>query len=456
MPYEVPAFYAADKYVTKPLFGEQKDEGPKRRWYDPARGVDFAKDIAKTTAFQFGGFMLPAAAMGAAKGSSLNFYNTMTSAKFSELERTALGRSQKYVYQNSLRLKGILQEVGHDLLDVVDKSVKFGERSSGGLAAAFLGMKDVHFNPVADMYARRHGESVLGDATKARRKDTVQNLARDIFKGDKTALNKTVSDNAKVDSLLDLIPGYKSVRQGINQGYKQYKNLGYAQKYIDKPSGNFNEVMKGIARNLRVRADAEGSYPEIVTQTLRDSVKNIQTKRTSALFEVINQYGKQTDASSIYSPFNRMLRAQVYKDRLASKLISEHGVDENTAKTFARNLSITDDVFRDKTGIVGYKPNGFPEYGKIQEFIHPSERLSVSKEKIVGENFFEELISRYNGGKYGKAAPLPTNLTGDKLKELIYNIDYSDEFMGAMDIARSKRSYIRSRRWIANFGKKSF
>ena len=36
LPYEVPAFYAADKYITKPLFGNgEEDLGPKKKKNDP-------------------------------------------------------------------------------------------------------------------------------------------------------------------------------------------------------------------------------------------------------------------------------------------------------------------------------------------------------------------------------------------------------------------------------------
>lgn len=411
MPYEVPGFYAADKYVNKPLFGGEKDEGPKRKWYDPARGVDFAKGIAKAAALQFGGFMLPSAALGASKASSLNFYNTMTEAKLGELSKTTLGQTQRFVYEKSLNLKGILQEVGQDVGNIFEKSVKFGERSTGAIATAFLASKSVHSNPVADLYSQRHGIPITGVNKKFSRKN-VQDFARDVFRGDKEALNRGINDNAKVDNLLDLIPGYKSVRQGFNQGYKQYKNLGFAQKYIDNPGGTYNEVMEGIAKNLGTRRNAQGGFSEDVINTFKESIKNVQRKRRTNLFDVTSQYVNKSE-SKIISPFVKQQRGNAYKDRLKDKLIQE-GVDSGAAESFARNISVTDDIFRETYNYESKK--------RVIESIAPSERLRIGKDKIQGENFFQQLIDRYNGGKIGKNVPL-NNFTGNKLEEIISDLD---------------------------------
>lgn len=432
LPYEAPAFAAAER-ITKPLFGSPEEEGPKRRWYDPARGVDFAKDIAKAAGLQFGGFMLPGAVLGASKGSSLNFYNTMTSTKFA-----GLGNTRQDIYKNSLNLKGALQEVGHDALDIFEKSVKFGERSSGGLAAAFLGLKDINFNPVGELYRRRHGASPLRG--QARRKDVIQNLAKDIFKGDKAVLNQSVEDHAKINTLLDLIPGYKSVRQGFDQGYKQYKSLGFAQQYIDSPGTSFNKSLAGIAKGLGIEAK-DGVYGPEATDALSKSVKNIQTKRTSKLYESLRGVEKEI-SNSPYGSFQKMLRGQAYKNILEEKLVVDFGFDRNTVNTFMKNLSVTDDVYRDTT-ITEVNRDGKRVARQIQQYITPSERLSVSTPKIVGENFFEELTSRYNLGKIGKANPLPKDFH-TALERTIHETDLSKTFQSG-NIHNTNKKLLKGR-----------
>jgi hypothetical protein len=382
---------------------------------------------------QFGGFMLPGAVLGASKGSSLNFYNTMTSTKFE-----GLGNTRQNIYKNSLNLKGALQEVGQDALDVFEKSVKFGERSSGGLAAAFLGLKDINFNPVGELYKRRHGASQL--VGQARRKDVVQNLAKDIFKGDKAVLNQSVEDHAKINTLLDLIPGYKSVRQGFNQGYRQYKSLGFAQQYIDSPGSSFNKSLAGVAKGLGIKAE-DGFYPREASDALAKSVKNIQTKRTSKLYESLRGVKEQINADDPYGSFQKMLRGQAYKDIIEERLVKQ-GFDNNTVNTFMKNLSVTDDVYRDTTKSVR-GPDGKMRLKQVQEYITPSERLSVNTQKIVGENFFEELTSRYNAGKIGKANPLPKDFH-TVLERTIQDVDKSRTFQSG-NIYRTNRNILQKR-----------
>ena len=88
-----------------------------------------------------------------------------------------------------------------------------------------------------------------------------------------------------------------------------------------------------------------------------------------------------------------MLRQGAYKDRLQQQLI-EGGLDESVAKNFTANLTVSDDIYR----VVSSKKTG----GSVKESISPTERLRMGKEEIVGEDFFGQLINRFNSGKYGK------------------------------------------------------
>lgn len=422
LPYEVPAFYAADKYITKPLFGGgEQDTGPKKKWYDPSRGVDIAKDLAKTTLFQMGGFMLPTAAAGAAKESSLNFYRTAqerlmatNATGYSTIKNT----TKHAIYEKSLNLKGILEGVGHDLFSVLDKSIKFSERSSGALSSAFIAMTDIHKNPVAALYSQRHGSTPAPGAAKPSRKQVVQNLAKDIYKGDKTKLNQVdvgkPLQGTQIDSMLDLIPGYKAVRQGAKTAHEEYQKLSFAQSFLDKPGTNWNKINDGFAKILGAdKATTEGA--KLINASLGESILNIQRKRSSDVFSLLREFDTKTGGRSASTNFIKMLRQGAYKDRLEKQLIND-GLDESVAKQFSRNLTVSDDIYREIA-----KRDG----GVAKAVISPTERLRMGDEEIVGEDFFGQLITRFNSGKYGRNNPIPDVFDADKLRKSVNEVDRS-------------------------------
>jgi hypothetical protein len=414
----VPAFYAADKYITKPLFGGgEENAGPKKKWYDPSRGIDIAKDLAKTTLFQMGGFMLPTAAAGAAKESSLNFYRTaqerLMATNATGFSNLSAGTAKHAIYEKSLNLKGMLEGVGHDLFSVLDKSIKFSERSSGALASAFVAMTDVHKNPVAALYSQRHGSAPAPGTPKPSRRQVVQNLARDIYKGNTTTLNNGIQ-GTKLDSMLDLIPGYKSVRQGAKTAHEEYQKLSFAQSFLDKPGTNWNKIQEGFGKILGAdKATTEGA--QLINTSLGESILNIQRKRSSDAFSLLREFDTKTGGGSASTNFIKMLRQGAYKNRLEQRLIDD-GLSEAVAKKFSQNLTVSDDIYREIS-----KNNG----GFVKEIISPTERLGMGKEEIVGEDFFGQLISRFNSGKYGKNNPIPDVFDADKLRRSVNAVDQS-------------------------------
>jgi hypothetical protein len=415
LPYEVPALYAADKFITRPLFlGPEEKTGPQKKWYDPSRGVDIAKDLAKTTLFQLGGFVIPSAAAGAAKESSLNFFRTAqerllstNSTGYSTLTKAPFfgGGAKHAVYERSLNLKGILEGVGQDLFSVLDKSIKFSERSSGALASAFLALNDAQKNPVLGLYSQRRGVIPQGAGTQPSRKQVVQDLAKDIYKGNKKALNRGLQGTTKIDSLLDLIPGYKALSSAAKTGHNEYRKLSFAQQFIDTPGNNYNQIRRGFSKILNV---SENSTE--IDKALGESILNIQRKRSSDLFKVLDEFNEKVGPqSNLSNSFQFLLRQGDYKQRLIREMVS-NGLDETTAKRFASGLQINDDVFR--------------RVGKKNiEFINPTERFNIGNTPIVGEDFFGELISRFNRGKVGKGSPIPESFTPDALRQSISNID---------------------------------
>jgi len=419
LPYEVPAFYAVDKTVGRKLFGREEPEGPRKKWYDPSRITDIGKDLAKTTAFQLGGFVLPAAMAGASKESSLNFFRTAEQrwdsmyAGYKQLTPV-----QKKLYENTNFLRGSLSEVGQDIFNVLDKSIKFSERSSGALSVAFSTLSGINKNPVSDLYAARHGANPSQPVSTK-----IKNIASDIYRGDKQALNDGLADSTKIESLLDLIPGYKSIRQGLAQGYKQYKNLSAAQIYLDKSGDTLQAAQKIIAK-----ANKLGPTPadRDVNPILVESIENILRKRTSPLIRLAQDFEEQVGIRKIpgrgrvpnldYSAskgylsdsFKREAFDAEYRRQLVNRLSQINGVDKTSAQKFADQLYF--DEYPWKT--VG---------GKVDpEFIAPENRITIGG-SAPEEDFFGAIIERYNKGKAGQLNPL--TLTPDDFQSALSDVD---------------------------------
>jgi hypothetical protein len=371
-----------------------------------------------------GGFMLPTAAAGAAKESSLNFYRTAqerlmatNATGYSTIKNT----TKHAIYEKSLNLKGMLEGVGHDLFSVLDKSIKFSERSSGALASSFIAMTDIHKNPVAALYSQRHGSTPAPGLSKPSRKQVIQNLARDIYKGDKAALNKITTSTGtgtvqgtKIDSMLDLIPGYKAVRQGAKSAHEEYQKLSFAQSFLDKPGYNWNKIQEGFGKILGAdKATTEGA--QLINTSLGESILNIQRKRSSDVFSLLREFDTKAGGKGASTDFIKMLRQGAYKSRLEQRLIDD-GLSEAVAKKFSQNLSVSDDIYREIA-----TSSGIP----AKEIISATERLGMGEQEIVGEDFFGQIIARFNSGKFGKNNPIPDTFNADALSKAVAAVDKS-------------------------------
>lgn len=409
LPYEVPAFYAADKTVGRTLFGRKDDEkGPRKKWYDPSRAIDIGKDIAKTAAFQIGGFMIPVGLAGASKNSSLNFFRTAekrwdsTYAGYKQLTP-----AQKKLYERTNFLRGSLSELGTDVADVLDKTIKFSERSTGALSSAMVAIQGVHKNPVGDLYAARHGAQ-----PNATFSEKAKNIAKDIYLGNKRALNNGLEDSLKVSTLLDFIPGYKAIRQGLSQGTKEYKSLKAAQVYLDSPSDQLTAAQKIISR---AHFKTENIVDADVNPIFIRSVSNLLAKRSSPIVRLAQQFEKEVGLPSatagrldfVSQKFRREVFDGEYKRQLAKRL-ELAGADEEAAKRFSDQIYFTEYPFKKVKGIAE------PEY------IAAENRITLGGRRPESD-FFQSLIDRFNEGTAGQGAKL--NLTAAELKNQIRQLD---------------------------------
>lgn len=434
LPYEVPAFYVADKAINKRLLGHESDldrDSQDHHWYNPVPLLTtFAKDIAKTTLMQMGGFMIPAAMGSAAGKGSMNFYHN-ASQNLSELKG-----AKKLAGESIFFTQGMLQKVGHDLFDVLQKGINVSQRSTGAMAAAWTAYSTAEANPVQTLWRNRHGANA-GDAAAATsgktlsKKERFDAIATTIFRGNNEALN---SDSLSDSALLDLIPGYKAIKESVLEGRTKYRTIKDAQSLLDG-TVTYNDLFrKGLYNE-----DSSRKY-------LSTTIQEIQSKANSPLTKVndfFNDFANVStkDGNVKINPsqkFYQAINRQVYKEELKNRLIQNHGVSEKTADSFVKSLRIDRDLtFKPAAGKgrdafsegyarkLGLRPDR-------ERLISPENRFSIGKGSMSEGDFFGELISKFNQSKSGINQPL--NITSDDLQGAIHTLD--KDFFTSTDIKR--------------------
>jgi hypothetical protein len=411
LPYAVPAFYAADQVVNKRILGNKdpndKTRDPNQKWYNPTSHIaNFAKDIARTTAMQMGGFMIPGALAGAAKSSSTAFFNEQLQTIDQVVQRGTADYAKQKIAYAGFSLKAMLQEIGHDSANIVDKGIAFSQRSTGALATGWNESNKINRNPVADLYRQRRGpvsESVRPGSSLSASKRAA-GIARNLFSGN----NQPLSNEMSHDSLLDMIPGYKSVRVGAEAGRRQFRTIKDAQAIV-RDTSKFDSIIANYQE-----ADAY--------ESLSSAVQSIQFKANSPLTRVnsfLNTYGRYDNTNAKFvsgAKFQEQIERNAYKKILKSHIVTNGGdnVSEEAADQFLRSLRITDDI-QSWTLDPKYRASG----GK--EFVNPFNRFMMGGNQITEDDFFGNILSKYNQSKIGEANPL--NINSDALGEAIKNAD---------------------------------
>jgi hypothetical protein len=408
LPYEVPAFYVADKTIGKKLFGNEEENQPnysEKKWYNPVPMLtDFAKDIAKTTVLQMGGFMLPAALGSTAKESSINFFHNANK----NIEE--LVGAKKYVAEAGFSLKGLLSGVGQDAMDILGKGVAVSQRSTGALSVGFNEFNRVRAeqNPVAVLYRNRHGAGPdpaarPGGSTMSKR-DRVAAIAGTVFNGNNQPLNSNSLDEA---SLLELIPGYKAIRSAAQKGSTQYRTIKDAQTIL-KDTSKLDQLV-----------GANKTYSNIDDLSrLGSAIQQVQIKSGSPLTRVNNilkENSRSIKGGRVASDkFIKEVERNEYKKLLKQQLINEHGIDDSAADAFTRSLRVEKDFtfpdirMRDAEGNV--------RNTRISHF----ERFQIGNDPTFEGNFYDDIVRKYNEGPGVKS---PLSIGGDALEQSLRATD---------------------------------
>jgi hypothetical protein len=417
LPYEVPAFYVADKAINKKIFGngvEETQGSEDRKWYNPVPLITgFAKDIAKTAALQMGGFMVPVAMGSASSQSSLNFFHN-ANKNIDEL----IG-AKREVAESAFFLKGVLQGVGHDIADILGKGISLSQRSTGAMAVGWTELTRADKNPVQTLYRNRHGQVDPSVQPPLSKRDRIRGIAGTIFGGNNQPLNAHSLDN---DSLLNLIPGYKAVRTAGAETKQQFKLIKDAQTILNDVT-QMNSIVNGGGY-----LQNEGSFNALST-----AIQNLQKKSNSPLIRVNDFLGKFSYGSKggrvASSDFTKQIDRQVYKDLLKRQLI-DSGVEDGSADSFVRSLKFTDNIL--------YRDLRDPDN---LSFVNPVNRFGLDSDPIHEDDFFNAIIQKYNSSKHGQQKPLA--IGGDALQQSISKAD--EAFMAPSAI--EARSQMAKKHW---------
>lgn len=201
LPYELPAVYIAQRGITDKLFGSQDDK--KVNWSNP---VDVVTDFVNTSVRNLTTMILPfEAGVGTASHSWTKFMSMGDNFM-------SLPPSQQGVGAASVVLKDVLERVGHDVTDVVNKVVKISSQSTGALATGIEAARSQSKHPVEFYH------------------DIRNKRAAGISSGQQKIV-KRIKDQAPA---LDMLPGpFKGMYTGVTAGRARFNEIGRGHEAFD-------------------------------------------------------------------------------------------------------------------------------------------------------------------------------------------------------------------------------
>lgn len=214
LPYELPGFYVAQKAFLDPIFGDQQTlQKEKVNWHNP---VDVVGDFAWQGIKQLAGNVLP-----------FEFGNAVASTGFKKLALQMAENPGNNPGFTSTRV--ILEQLGADLGDLFDRSIKFSQQTTGAFSSMVQASSDssVGFT----QWVKQRSSSALISQPNYKN----ANFAKRLFL---QAQDITTNKDART-SALDMLPGpFKGMGTGMKTFADQFQSIG--QTYND-----MQEVMSG-------------------------------------------------------------------------------------------------------------------------------------------------------------------------------------------------------------------
>jgi hypothetical protein len=424
LPYELPALYVTQKAITEPLFGYNQDK-KKVNWYNP---VDVLTDFVKTSTINIATMTLPFEGLGAAGAAGKSSLTTLAN---SMNDLNALSPIKQKASSFAFDLKSLLAEVGHDAADVLNKGIKLSSKTSGAFAAGVQEADKAQPEFLAALRAARHGAQ---DASR-RASDKNAGKLKTLTAGAKAFF---VAESDDGYGALDSFPGVRGMSSGFKAAKNQFYSLGVAHDVIsgkltrEQALGNITkkfsldrpDILDEALKQNHTRLKLRGLAGTDAKSILEDSINKIQSQHSSSLsrlahdFDALGRGGPSSSRFTSSNFYQGRLRDE-YKDQLENKLVSGYSVDRKAAKSFVDNLKIN-------------------ELPKRNTSVSLDKRIALGRKAInvEGDEFFDEIIKRFQGIKGGKdfASAIPG---GSALRQSLEEVDslfISQDFRKNLDL----------------------
>jgi len=386
LPYELPAFYAAQKAIVDPLFGEKISDEKKVNWANP---VDVITDFTKESVIAAATMILPFEFAGAAATQTRSSLHT---ARHSSANLARLTPIQQKMHKGFVELDEVTKLVGHPLSSLQDRFLKTSARASG----AFSAVADPYRNQqgfVQNLRSLRHGYNAAKKdiADRAAKGEQVKNIKfTDLFS------SKTLGPESSATAF-DLIPGMSGLPGAIKTFKETYKIYGDA---YDVVSGKVNRN-----RLLKKR-------PTEYESPLDAAIDRLQSSSRSRFVDIVGSLGSQ-------SAKNDYLSTRIESDikKSLETNLRRLGFSESDSLNFVKNINVDQGVLKaiasakDDT-VLGVDPTKLITMGSMKNYGIPG-----SKKINDVDSFFENILVRY--GSISKDSEIAHKIGARQLRKTV-------------------------------------
>jgi len=380
LPYELPAFYAAQRAIVDPLFGEKLNDQKEVNWFNP---VDVVTDFVKQSVSAAATMILPFEFAGAAANQTRSSLHTI---RHSTRNLNRLTPIEQKMHKGFFEVDELLKEVGHDLAGLQSRFLRTSAQASG----AFSAVADPYRNRqgfVQNLHSLRHGYKSAKEKMAAQKSagEAVDKITfKDLFNPERM---KNFGGEATVQ---DLLPGLSGISTARKEFMSEFRRVGDAYDVLSG-ARSFDDIIKN-------RGGA--GYRDQLTS----AINKIASMSNSKVLKAADQLSGGTPGF-----FMTGRQQDEFKKILEQKLLDKNYSVED-ARNFVSNLRINQ---LPRTG-VDFDPTQIVSMGRVKNYGIPGSPNASSN-----ESFFENMLLRYRS--VSKNSEIAGSMSAKELESVIKN-----------------------------------
>lgn len=374
LPYELPAFYVAQRAITDPLFGNKSVDENKVNWHNP---IDVITDFTKESITAAATMILPFEFAGAAASQSRSSLHTI---RHSKRNLDMLSPIEQKMHRGFTELDELLKAVGNDFASVQGKFLRTHAQASG----AFSAVADPYRNKqgfVQNLHSLRHGRQRAIESIEARRKQG--EIVRD-FRFTDLFSSKKMADYGQESVVKDLIPGFAGLSDVRKQFLTEWRLTGDA----------FD-----VLRNAKAFDDVALAH-KVDSDHLSGVMQKIAGMSNSRILKAAEEIGGGTPGFFMTGRQN-----DAFKGLLVTRLKAQ-GMEKG-ADDFVNNLRINNLPF-----VADFDPTKIVSIGRVSNYGIPGSGNFRSN-----ESYFENILQRYKG--VSKDSEVASAITSGQLEKAV-------------------------------------